>query len=109
MSAFGTLRNMGKAGVVLLLAYAVAVPLGFAGDIGKAVLYLSVILILLSSFDSPRPIKIFKNLLGKIGGLAFFFWLVLVIFNIALVPLTGAQLFWAFVAAFVIRMAIEIP
>jgi hypothetical protein len=44
-----------------------------------------------------------------VGELAFIFWLLLVIFGLAVVTLTSAELFWTFVAALVIRAAVEIP
>jgi hypothetical protein len=108
MSLHGTSRNLGKAGIVLLLAYIIAIPLGFVDDIAKVVLYISIALILVSSFDSSSPSRVLKGLLGRVGGLAFGFWLLLWLFNLAVVPLTGSQLFWTFVSALVIRMAIEI-
>jgi hypothetical protein len=103
-----TLRNLGRAGYLLLLAYIVALPLGLAGPSIVGILYLALALILVSAFDSSRPSSIFKSLLGKVGGLAFLFWLLLVIFKLEVVPLTSSQLFWTFVAALVIRAAVEI-
>jgi hypothetical protein len=103
-----TLRNLGNAGVLLLLAYIVALPLGLVDRYTQGILYLALALILLSSFDSSRLSRIFKGLLGRVGGLSFAFWLLLVIFKLAVVPLTSAQLFWIFVAALVIRAAVEI-
>ncbi|MGA1974455.1 MAG: hypothetical protein ABSG92_02370 [Conexivisphaerales archaeon] len=60
-------------------------------------------------WSSPSPSRIFKGLLGRVGELAFIFWLLLVIFGLAVVTLTSAELFWTFVAALVIRAAVEIP
>jgi hypothetical protein len=109
MSAKSTMKYLGGAGQILLLAYIVATPLHMVDQYTLGILYLSIGLILVSSFDSPRPSRILKKLLGKIGGLAFLFWLLLWLFELSVVPLTAAQLFWTFVAALVIRAAIEIP
>jgi hypothetical protein len=102
------LRSLGKAGYLLLLAYIVALPMGLVDRNVTGILYLSLALILASAFASPRPSGVLKGLLGRAGGLAFLFWLLLVIFKLAVVPLTSAQLFWTFVAALVIRAAVEI-
>ncbi len=102
------MRNLGSAGTLLLLAYIVALPLGLVNSTVTDVLYLSLALILVSALDSHRPLGILKGLLGRVGGLAFAFWLLLVIFRLTVVPLTSAQLFWTFVAALVIRAAVEI-
>jgi len=103
-----TFRNIGRAGYLLLLAYIVALPLGLVDTAVAWVLYLSLLLILVSAFSSGRVTSIFKGLLGRIGGLAFLFWLLLVIFKLTVVPLSSAQLFWTFVAALVIRAVVEI-
>jgi len=103
-----TIRNLGGAGTLLLLAYIVALPLGLLDEYTKVILYLALALILFSAFALPSPAGILKGILGRIGGLAFVFWLLLVIFKLAVVPLTSAQLFWTFVAALVIRAAVEI-
>ncbi|HVP23956.1 MAG TPA: hypothetical protein VMS77_08610 [Conexivisphaerales archaeon] len=103
-----TVHNLGNAGTLLLLAYIIALPLGLVDQYARFILYLALGLILVSAFDSARPGRILRNLIGRVGGLAFVFWLLLVIFKLAVVPLTSAQLFWTFVAAFVIRAAVEI-
>jgi hypothetical protein len=109
MSTFSALKNLGRAGDILLLAYILALPLGLVDSFAKGILYIALALILVAAFDSPRPGRIVKSLLGKVGGLAFLFWLLLWLFDLAVVPLTATQLFWTFVAALVVRAAIEIP
>ncbi len=105
----GPARYLGGAGEVLLLAYIVAVPLRMVDQYTIGILYLAIALILLGAFERLEPGRIVKKLLGRIGGLAFIFWLLLWLFDLTIVPLTAAQLFWTFVAALVIRAAIEIP
>jgi hypothetical protein len=103
-----TLHSLGSVGGLLLLAYIIALPLGMVDQFVSGILYVALALILVSAFDSPRPARVFKTVLGRIGTLAFVFWLLLVVFRLAVVPLTSAQLFWTFVAALVIRAAVEI-
>ena len=103
-----TLHSLGNVGTLLLLAYIVALPLGMVDQFVKGILYMALALILLSAFDSTRPTRVFKGVLGRVGTLAFVFWLLLVLFKLAVVPLTSTQLFWTFVATLVIRAAVEI-
>jgi hypothetical protein len=108
MTYNSTIHSLGNAGALLLLAYIVALPLGMVDQFVKGILYVALGLILLSAFDSTRPTRVFKWVLGRVGTLAFVFWLLLVLFKLAVVPLTSAQLFWTFVATLVIRAAVEI-
>jgi hypothetical protein len=108
MTYYSTIHNLGNVGVLLLLAYIVALPLGMVDQFVKGILYVALALILVSAFDAPRPGEVLKRVLGRVGTLAFLFWLLLVVFRLAVVPLTSAQLFWTFVAALVIRAAVEI-
>jgi|GEM_PF-3143727 len=108
MTYNSAIHSLGNAGTLLLLAYIVALPLGMVDQFVKGILYMALALILLSAFDSTRPTRVFKGVLGRVGTLAFVFWLLLVVFKLAVVPLTSAHLFWTFVAALVIRAAVEI-
>ncbi len=108
MTYKSTVHSLGNVGTILLLAYIIALPLGMVDQFVKGILYVALALILVSAFDASRPARVFKGVLGRVGTLAFVFWLLLVVFKLAVVPLTSAQLFWTFVAALVIRAAIEI-
>lgn len=103
-----TIHDLGNVGTLLLLAYIVALPLGMVDQFVKGILYVALALIVVSALDSPRSARVLKGILGRVGTLAFVFWLLLVLFKLAVVPLTSAQLFWTFVAALVIRAAAEI-
>jgi hypothetical protein len=108
MTQHSALRSLGHVGTLLLLAYIIALPLGLVDQFVTWILYVALALILVSAFDSTRPARVFKSVLGRVGSLAFIFWLLLVVFRLTVVPLTSAQLFWTFVATLVIRAAVEI-